>query len=181
MRISNKIIISSLIIIFFIFQACSSFKKDPDAQLKSKINSWLKTDDKARELFRVVVTSDGYYVGQMRFHNTIKRQPDEGGDKYICEEIKRFDMIDETYEGAFNVDLYPDLPGRILKIRPSQLFGVMDIQKLMTDDVQRFNFDFPGKSVSPTKFEIRYRVYLRKKMSDEEIIKYIQNRQRDGH
>ena len=44
----------------------------------------------------------------------------------------------------------------------------------------RWNFRFPKKVVEPTKFEIIYRVVLRKKLSDEEILNAVQEKMKEG-
>jgi len=163
----------------FLLTTCAIFKTDPEKQLRADNEKFLKKKDNPAEVFKILITSESYIVSQVNNPETIKRQDDPGGDKYICDEIKKFDIMNEAFEGVFSVDLYPDLPGRIMKIRPKQLFRLMELQKLITDDVQRWNFDFPKKVVIPNKMEIRYRIVLRKKLTDDEIIKQIQSKMKE--
>jgi predicted small secreted protein len=122
------------------------------------------------ELFRILFTSDDYIVVQTRAQTIIKRVKDNGGDRYMMEELKKYDIMNEARESIVEIKLYPDT-GRVMQIRPYKATYLKEIDKLLLEDIQRWNFEFPKKYVSPLKFTVRYRVALRKKQSDEEIMK----------
>jgi len=154
--------------------------KSDDIEQILKINAdFLSADDNASEVFRVLISSNHYIVSQMKFGNIIARVKDTGGDEYIIDEIKRLDKINEIREGLISIWLFPD-SGSIMKVRPQRPTYIVEVDKLLTDDVQRWNFNFPKKIVQPTKFDIKYRVVLRKTQSDDQIIKEVQKRLRDG-
>ena len=143
-------------------------------QTQKENEAFLRGDKGSSEVFRVLLTSDEYKVVQVKHNNTIERVDDEGGDKYISNELQRLDIIDETRVGVVSVWLYPD-SGRIMKIRSQRPIYFKEIDALLNDDIMRWNFKFPKKVVEPTRFDIMYRVVLSKKRSDEEIIKEVQD------
>ncbi len=152
---------------------------DDSEQLISNNKDFLQADENAEEIFRVLVSSNFYIVSQMKFANVILRAKDTGGDEYIIDEIKRLDKISETREGYLTIWLFPDT-GSIMKVRPQRPSYIVEIDKLLTDDIQRWNFVFPKKVVYPTRFDIKYKIILRKTQTDEQIIKEIQKKLRDS-
>jgi len=153
--------------------------EDIQSKIKEENEDFLKPDKKATEVFRVLLTSDEYRVIQLKNEKTMERGKDEGGDKYISSEIQKLDMIDEARTGVISVWLYPD-SGKIMKIRSQRPTYFTEVDSLINDDIMRWNFIFPKKIIEPTKFDIVYRVVLAKKQSDEEIIKAVQDRMKDG-
>ncbi|HPA70972.1 MAG TPA: hypothetical protein PKY31_01805 [Spirochaetota bacterium] len=127
------------------------------------------------ELFRVLYTSDRYVVKQMWGADSIKRSADPGGDTYMCNELKKHDKFNETRESVMSVWLYPD-SGSLMKIRPKTPTFLFEIDRTLLEDVQRWSFKFPKKFVTPTRFEIKYRVVLRKTLSDQEIMKELREK-----
>lgn len=140
---------------------------------------FLEQDKSATELFRVLLTSDEYAVSQMRYDDVIQRKEDKGGDKYMSEEIKKLGKIDEVREGEIAIWLFPD-SGRIMKIRPQRPIYLIEVDKLLNDDIQRWDFKFPKKIVEPTKFEIKYRVVLKKTQTDDEILQEVRQKMKDN-
>jgi hypothetical protein len=142
---------------------------------------FLTKNTAARELFRVLISSERYEVAQMRNEKTISRKEDNGGDKYMSEEIEKLNKIDEVCEGIYSMWIYPD-SGRLMKIRTQKSTYLKEIDELLMEDIQRWAFTSPIKrGVEPTRFDIRYRVVLKKTLSDEEIIKDVQKKMREGH
>jgi len=165
--------ITVFLLLFASFQSCKVSQISEVEKKEDKNKEFLTADKNAKDLFHVLLSSDGYMISQMNLQEIIERLPDTGGDQYMCEEIKKFDIIDEQKEAVIKVWLYPDLPGRIMKIRPQTPSYLLEVDELLTDDVQRWNFKFPRSYVSPTQFTIKYRIILRKKKSDKEILKDI--------
>jgi hypothetical protein len=127
------------------------------------------------ELFRVLYMSDKYVVKQMWGVESIKRTVDASGDTYMCNELKKHDKFNEIRESVISVWLYPD-SGNLMKIRPKTPTFLFEIDRILLDDVQRWSFKFPKKYVTPTRFEIKYRVVLRKTLSDQEIMKELREK-----
>lgn len=147
-------------------------------KLVLKNREFLEYEKKTGETFRVLLTSDHYIVSQLKFRSTITRVEDNGGDRYISDEIKKLNKIDEIREGLITLWLYPD-SGSIMKVRPQRPTYIVEIDRLLTEDIQRWNFKFPKTVVHPTRFDVKYRVILRKTISDEDILKEVQQKMRD--
>lgn len=179
--IKRTVIIGAAIISLFIISSCKLGQiTDPAAKINEENEEFLKADNKGGEIFRVLLTSDEYKVVQMKNEKTIQRTPDEGGDKYMSNEIDKLNIIDEARIGLITVWLYPD-SGKIMKIRSQRPTYFKEVDALLNDDIMRWNFVFPKKIVEPTKFDISYRVVLSKKKADDEIIKAVQDRLKEGN
>jgi len=165
------------VIAFFSLTACLSFMQGD--HFKADNEAFLSGENLKDEVFRVLITSDRYTVAQMKYKGTIKRVKDPGGDKYICDEMKRLDKINEAREGIMRLRLYPD-SGRIMKVRPQKPLYLLELDKLITEDIQRWTFEFPKSVVNPTVLDIKYRIVLRKKLTDEEIIRDVQKKMRES-
>jgi|GEM_PF-289425 len=152
--------------------ACASKGAVPGAKAPDPIEEFLKVDPESKELFRVVLMSDKYRIAQMSHQGTIKRMHDPGGDSFMAEELIKLDKIDEVRFGTVKIWLYPT-SGKVMKVRPFELTNLLEIDKLLVDDVQRWSFEFPGGSVQPQSFSIRYMVVLRKKLTDGAILDQI--------
>ena len=175
------VIIGTALISLLIITSCKVGQvTDPNARIMEDNEEFLKADNKGGEVFRVLLTSDEYKVIQMKNEKTILRTPDEGGDKYMSNEIDKLNIIDEARTGLITVWLYPD-SGKIMKIRSQRPSYFKEVDALLNDDIMRWNFTFPKKVVDPTKFDITYRVVLTKKKADEEIIKSVQDRLKEGN
>lgn len=174
-----SITISILTIIPFMLSCQTGQVKDPLAEIKKENDKFLEEKGRGTETFRVVLSSDEYRVSQVRNEKTIERVPDDGGDKYIQTEMEKYDMIDEVRIGIVTVWLFPD-SGAINKIRPQRPTNFSEIDSLINDDIMRWSFKFPKKIVDPVKFDIMYRVVLRKKLSDEQILNSVQEKMKEG-
>jgi len=153
--------------------------KGSDERIKKENAAFLRGEDKGTETFRVLLSSDEYRVVQLRNESTIERVADPGGDKYMQTEMEKHDMFDEVRTGVITVWLFPD-SGAINKIRTQRPINFTDIDSLINDDIMRWNFRFPKKVVEPSRFDIVYRVVLRKKLSDEEILNAVQEKIKEG-
>ena len=167
-----------IICTILLITAAGCLTQQKGSALLNEHAEFLAKDPSARELFHVLISSDHYVVAQMRNEKTILRKEDEGGDKYISDEIKKLNKVDLVRDGIYSIWLYPD-NGRLMKIRTQMPTYLMEVDTLLTEDIQRWAFDFPIKRVEPTRFDIRYRVVLKKTMKDEDIIKEIQDKMRE--
>ena len=177
-KIVTPVKIFTLFLLFattiFLF-SCKTIIKEPIADLH---DDFLNQDATADELFRVLIISDRYSNIQMKFHDQIKKVQDEEGDKNTCNKLKEYDKINEICEGILTVWLYND-SGKLMKIRPKILAPIAEINTLIVEDIKRWNFDFSGDIIQPTRFNIKYRVVLRKIQSDEEIMKEVIEREKN--
>lgn len=181
MRLNMKAIFSFFVAILIsaVSFSCASTKKDDFDPGTKKFMAFQKEDPATiPEVFRVVITSDKYIILQTKHNGVIEREADSGGDSYICDEISKLNKINEIREGLFSIWLFPDT-GSLMKIRPQKPFFIKELDKLAIEDIQRWSFKFPQKSVSPTHFYIRFRVILKKKQTDEEIIKELQKKMQE--
>ncbi len=127
------------------------------------------------ELFRVLITTDSYLVGQVEGGDTILRKPDEVGDREQLEEFQKvnqiYDFKDWTFNGLLKVRLNPQ-SGSIEHIEyvPGENPRTWQASKYFQDDLSRFRFTFPGDEVNPTEFLVRYqwRIPRRPGLTDEE-------------
>jgi len=171
MLLKIRLIIPFLFILFF-FSSCSLLKtKDPVIVKKSEL--FLQADENAPELFRVFLTSDDYLVSQMRDYDLIIKAENQEEDQYTCNQLKQLDKIEIERDGVLKVWLYPD-SGQIMKVRMVKPTFLLEIDKIISEDIQRWKFLFPNNIIDPVIFKVRYKIILQKKLSDEEIIKEIQ-------
>ncbi len=163
----------SLITLLMIISLSFSCAHVQEKELQVDPNEdFLKEDPAAEEVFRVLISSDRYVVSQMRNGDTIRRVPDPGGDKFISSEVGKYDKINEAREGTLKIWLYPD-SGRLMKVRPIDLTYLVEIDNLIIEDIQRWTFSFPGRVITPSSFDVKYRVVLQKKQTDEEIMREV--------
>ena len=168
--------------VFFILPAlvmgaCQTGQIQPKEEV-DKHAEFLEKDESSAELFHVLISSDRYDLSQMRNERTINRTDDKGGDKYISSQLEQFNMIDEVREAVFFVQLRPD-SGSLSRIRTQRSTALTEIDKLLAEDIQRWTFKFPQKIVTPTSFNIRYRIVLKKTMSDSEIMEEVRKRSKE--
>lgn len=128
-----------------------------------------------RETFRVLITSDKYIFVQTNYQETIERVNDPGGDRYICDEVKKYDKIDESREGMYHVALYPDR-GTLMKVRPYKPMNLIELDNIIIDDLQRWSFKFPKMVIQPNNLYIKYRIVLRKRQTDAQIIREVEKK-----
>lgn len=175
MQRTNNILKYSLSFLIIIFSlsavSCSTVQILGDPVLEQN-KDFLKPDPEAAETFRVLIVSDKYVYSQMKSMESIKRADDPEGDEKISGEVKQYDKIDEICEGTLSVWLFPD-SGKLMKIRPKELVPIAEINGLIVEDLQRWNFEFLTEAIEPNIFDIKYRVILRKIQSDEETMKEV--------
>lgn len=132
------------------------------------------------DLFRVLIMSDDYKVSQQQYETNILRVEDSSGDDYFKSEIARHDKIDEAREGVVKVWLYPDT-GKIMQVRFVKSTYLKELDKIIMEDIQRWNFKFLKKKVVyPTKFDVRYRIVLKKNISDDAIMEEISQQEMEN-
>lgn len=121
------------------------------------------------EVFRVFVSSDFYQSRQMTADDTIKLKDDPGGKLNFSESLKNFNKIDWTSEATVKLELYPDT-GKISRIRFVHPSGIGEIDKLVSDDITRWVFEFPRENIEPRIFTVSYFIILQNHVSRQEAI-----------
>ncbi len=134
-----------------------------------------KTDSDV--VFRLFATSSSIQRDQVRYQDSITLVEDKAGDDGLLEQIKRYDIVDMAAEGEILVELYPDSGSfyRLRQIRPSE---IVEIDKLMAQDITRYRFTFPKKTIMPSRFHIIYKVQLEKKLTREEAYEILKKHSR---
>ena len=167
------------VLLMFAIGSCTTDQiQKKEQSLIEKHADFLEKNEASPELFRVLISSDGYELSQMKSEQTIRRAEDKGGDRYISGEVARFNMIDEMREAVFAVQIRPD-NGTLSKIRPQRSTSLAEIDRILIEDIQRWTFRFPQKRVTPTHFNIRYRIVLQKTMTDSQIMEEVQRRAKE--
>ncbi len=157
-----------LFLLLLLFASCKTV--DPLVKANSDFLS-----NSSGETFRVVMMSDRYLVEQKAYSSNMSRQEDPSGDDYFMERMKRLDVVNETREGLIKVWVYPD-SGRLMKVRFLESTYIQEIDKLIIDDIQRWTFNY-NRGIHPLVFTVRYRVVLRKMLSDAEILDELEKQQ----
>lgn len=124
------------------------------------------------ELFRVFVTSDGYVRKQLAHHDNVSVKEDPSGDQAIADEFRKFDMVNSLQEGQIRVELYPNT-GKFYRIRQTKPSIMKETDKIMSDDLTRWQFVFAKNEIYPKDFRISYQVLLRKKITREQALKIL--------
>ena len=166
-----NIILSSILI------SCSSTGIISDS-ISDADKDFLKPNPETEELFRVLIISDKYHFSQMKFNDKLSRTEDKEGDEKISNNLKMYDKIDEVTEGTLTISLYPD-SGTLMKIRPKRLSPIAEINTLIVEDIKRWKFKFSSEIIEPNKFNIKFRVILRKIQSDEETMKEVMEKAKE--
>lgn len=128
----------------------------------------------AEEVFRVFITSDGYKRQQVAFPENVSIKEDATGDQAIAEEFKKFDMVNSLQEGQIRVELYPTT-GKFYRVRQTKPSVMKETDKIMSDDLTRWQFVFVKDDIQPRDFRISYQVLLRKKITREQALKILSN------
>lgn len=143
-----------------------------DAEVEAMRAAFFERAPENEEVYRVFVTSDGYTRKQIAFPDNISVKEDPGGDQGIADEIRKFDMVNSLQEGQIRVELYPST-GKFYRVRQSKPSIMKESDKLMSDDITRWQFLFTKNEIIPKDFRVSYQVLLRKKITREQALKIL--------
>lgn len=143
-----------------------------DAQVQAMRDAFFSRPPEAEEVFRVFVTSDGYYRKQVAFNEKVSIKEDSPGDQSIADEFRKFDMVNSLQEGQIRVELYPTT-GKFYRVRQSKPSIMKETDKMMSDDITRWQFVFVKEEINPKDFRVSYQVLLRKKITREQALKIL--------
>lgn len=130
-----------------------------------------KTSKDWRELFRVIISSEGYQVRQIRKSEWIKRAPDEGGDKLTMEELKPYNKVDYVDDGVVAIELSP-YTGKIQNLNfDTRVPRINELAKIVQNDATRWKLIHKNEDEpSILEYKIFYQIKLQKNASREEVI-----------
>ncbi|MDZ4727191.1 MAG: hypothetical protein SH817_13630 [Leptospira sp.] len=137
-----------------------------------------KKSEIPNEFFRVYMSSDSYFVRQIRGTDKIKRKPDAGGDDLAKEEIKRFDLLNFIDDGYVMVGLN-STTGKLETIAfDRRVPRLNDIAKVIQNDASRWNYEHPTKDGLPvvTRFIVNYQIRLYPNKSRDEVKQMLQKK-----
>lgn len=123
------------------------------------------------EYFRVIISSDDYFVRQIRGSKLIQRKPDIGGDELVKEEIGNFNVKDMQDEGILLLTLNGNTGGIEVVNFDRRVPRINGIAKIIQNDVIRWQFLHELRDDRPqiTKFKVYYRIILQKTLTREQI------------
>lgn len=124
------------------------------------------------EVYRVFVTSNGYTRKQVAHSEDITLKEDKTGDQAIASEIGKYDMVNSLQEGQLRVELYPT-SGKFYRVRQTKPSIMKESDRIFSDDITRWQFQFPKGQIVPKDFRVSYQVLLRKKISREQAQKIL--------
>lgn len=143
-----------------------------DAEIESMREAFFNRPAENEEVFRVFVTSDGFTRKQIAFNENISVKEDLAGDQAIAEEFRKFDMVNSLQEGQIRVELYPTT-GKPYRVRQSKPSIMKETDKIMSDDITRWQLQFAKTEIVPKDFRVSYQVVLRKKITREQALKIL--------
>lgn len=143
-----------------------------EAQVQAMREAFFNRPPEAEEVFRVFVTSDGYFRKQVAFNEKVSIREDAPGDQAIADEFRKFDMVNSLQEGQIRVELYPTT-GKFYRVRQSKPSIMKETDKMMSDDITRWQFVFVKEEINPKDFRVSYQVLLRKKITREQALKIL--------
>lgn len=143
-----------------------------EAEVQAMREAFFNRPPEAEEVFRVFVTSEGFARKQLAHAENISVKEDPSGDQAIADEFRKFDMVNSLQEGQIRVELYPTT-GKFYRVRQSKPSIMKETDKIMSDDVTRWQFVFAKNEIQPKDFRISYQVLLRKKITREQALKIL--------
>ncbi len=143
-----------------------------DGDIEAMREAFFAREAENEEVYRVFVTSDGYTRKQIAFPESITLKEDKAGDQAIADEIKRFDMVNSLQEGQIRVELYPTT-GKFYRVRQAKPSIMKETDRIMSDDITRWQFQFPKNQIIPKDFHVSYQVLLRRKITREQALKIL--------
>lgn len=154
--------------LFLLFSCSSSQTKTKVSDAVEQAQSEFFTKKHSDEVvFRMFISSEAIKTDQVKYKDSIRLTADPGGDQALVEQIGRYDLVDVVSEGEIMVELYPN-SGDFYRLRQVHPSHVVEIDKIISQDITRLRFEFPQKVVRPTRFHVVYGYILQNKKSREE-------------
>ena len=143
-----------------------------DSEIEAMREAFFARPAEEEEVYRVFVTSEGYVRKQVAFQENIGMKENKAGDQAIADEFRKFDMVNSLQEGQIRVELYPST-GKFYRVRQSKPSIMKETDKIMSEDITRWQFEFTKNEIVPKDFRVSYQVLLRKKITREQALKIL--------
>ena len=143
-----------------------------DAEIEKLRADFFARPAENEELYRIFITSDGYIRKQVAHEDKVQVKEDLASDQAIADEFKKFDMVNSLQEGQLRIELYPTT-GKFYRVRQAKPSVMKETDKIMSDDITRWQFKFAKNEIQPNVFRITYQVLLRKKITREQALKIL--------
>jgi len=143
-----------------------------EAEVQAMREAFFARPAEPEEVFRVFVTSDSYTRKQIAYTETLSVKEDATGDQSIADEFRKFDMVNSLQEGQIRVELYPTT-GKFYRVRQTKPSVMKETDKIMSDDMTRWQFVFLKNEIQPKDFRVSYQVLLRKRITREQALKIL--------
>jgi len=147
-------------------------KAPSDSEIEVLRVAFLNRPAENEEVYRVFVTSDGYERKQVAYSDNINLKDDKTGDQAIADAFRKFDMVNSLQEGQLRIELYPTT-GKFYRIRQTKPSIMKETDRIMSDDITRWQFQFAKNEIMPKDFRVSYQVLLRKKITREQALKIL--------
>jgi len=143
-----------------------------DAEIEKLRADFFARPADSEELYRIFITSDGYVRKQVAHDDKVQVKEDLSSDQAIADEFKKFDMVNSLQEGQLRIELYPTT-GKFYRVRQARPSVMKETDKIMSEDITRWQFKFAKNEIQPNVFKITYQVLLRKKITREQALKIL--------
>jgi len=127
------------------------------------------------EVFRTVVSTNGFDKIQIANPSTIKIKADPAGDAFIVQELKKYNKVNYNAKAVIKIELYPD-SGLISRVRFKKPTGISELDKIISEDITRWVFEFPKTYISPRTFVVTYNIILFNKISRDEALEILKKK-----
>ncbi|MCB1200599.1 MAG: hypothetical protein KDK41_08125 [Leptospiraceae bacterium] len=172
----RKIACLSLLLSLVVFHCKTAEKKSEQSnEYITARDAYFALPAEKDEVFRIFASSDAYDVKQLSNFETIKLKEDLPGQKSFSEELKKYNLIELVTDGVIRVELYPN-SGTFYRIRQGRPSKVVEVDKLMSEDITRFQFIFENNKIEPRDFKVGYGIMLQKDISREEAEKLLRQK-----
>lgn len=141
---------------------------DPEqAKLEKSRNDFFGQSFSEQEYYKVFMASALYQVQQNNSMKGVNRIEDSVGDKSVSAELKRYDKVNLIAEAVLKLEFHPG-SGKLKSVRFVSPSPISELDKLMSDDITRWQFKFASADQIPAEMRVKYRVALQKKISRNE-------------
>ena len=169
-----------LLFVAFLFLSCSTpqVKENRETSLlREKVTHEFESNEpRENEVFRIFLSSEKYIRKQIKAKDTIHLVEDSSGNEASSKELLPYDKINFKTRVIARITIYAE-SGTIAKIRFVRSSGISEIDKLTSEDITRWRFNFPTGKVEPLTFEITFYIFLKNKINKEqakkELKKYV--------
>ena len=138
-----------------------------EALKRDILNQFENEEFNKNEVFRIFISSEKYIRKQAQHTKQIMVEEDTAGDISFKNEIKHYNKINFKAKARLKIVLYEDT-GTLSRIRFILSSGISELDKMIADDITRWNFKLLNDKIEPILFEVSYYIFLKNEISREE-------------